>query len=68
MGNAGAREEYALTASDKVTTVLLIYTVKSGKSICNDRGKKIYQKNKISIIMMSVTTSAYNATSSSSSH
>jgi hypothetical protein len=51
MGNAGAREEYALTASDKVTTVLLIYTVKSGKSICNDRGKKIYQKNKISIII-----------------
>jgi hypothetical protein len=40
MGNAGAREEYALTASDKVTTVLLIYTVKSGKSICNDREKK----------------------------
>ena len=46
MGNAGAREEYALTASDKVTTVLLIYTVKSGKSICSDRGKKkIYEKN-----------------------
>ena len=44
MGNAGAREEYALTASDKVTAVLLIYTVKSGKSICNDRGKKIYTK------------------------
>ena len=30
MGNAGAREEFSLTASDKVTTVLLIYTVKSG--------------------------------------
>jgi hypothetical protein len=27
MGNAGAREEYALTASYKVTAVLLIYTV-----------------------------------------
>jgi hypothetical protein len=39
-GNAGAREEHALTASYMVTAVLLIYTVKSGKSICNDRGKK----------------------------
>ena len=52
MGNAGAREEFALTASDKVTAVLLIYTVKFGKRICNDRGKKkIYEKNKISIII-----------------
>ena len=50
-GNAGAREEYALTASYKVTAVLLIYTVKSGKSICSDRGKKqMYEKNKIFII------------------
>jgi hypothetical protein len=40
MGNVGAREEFALTASDKVTAVLLIYTVKFGKSICIDRGKK----------------------------
>ena len=37
MGNAGAREEFAHT----VTTVLLIYTFKSGKS---DRGKKKYTK------------------------
>jgi hypothetical protein len=52
IGNAGAREEFALTASDTVTAMLLIYTVKSGKSICNDRGKKkIYEKNKISIII-----------------
>jgi hypothetical protein len=52
MGNAGAREEYALPASYKVTAVLLIYTVKSGKSICSNRGKKqIYEQNKISIII-----------------
>jgi hypothetical protein len=44
MGNAGAREEFALTASDKVTAVLLIYTVKYGKSIGSDRGKKKYTK------------------------
>jgi hypothetical protein len=51
MGNAGTREENALIASDKVTAVLLIYTVKSGKSLSSDRGKKkIYEKNKISII------------------
>ena len=47
MGNVGAREEFALTASDKVTAVLLIYTVKFGKSICSDRGeKKMYEKIK----------------------
>jgi hypothetical protein len=52
MGNAGAREEFALTASDKVTAVLLIYTVKFGKSICSERGKKkMYENNKISIII-----------------
>jgi hypothetical protein len=52
MGNAGDREEYAFTASYKVATVLLIYTVKSGKSICSDRGKKkMYEQNKISIII-----------------
>jgi hypothetical protein len=46
MGNAGAREENALTVSDKVTAVLLIYTVKFDKSTCSDRGKrKIYEKN-----------------------
>jgi hypothetical protein len=50
--NAGARGEYALTASDKVTAVLFIYTVKSGKSMCSDRGKKqMYEKNKIFIII-----------------
>ena len=52
MGNAGAREEYALPASDKVTAVLFIYTVKSGKSMCSDRGKKqMYEQNKIFIII-----------------
>ena len=44
MGNAGTREENALIASDKVTAVLLIYTVKSGKSLSSDRGKKKYMK------------------------
>jgi len=58
MGNAGAREDNALTASDKVTAVLLIYTVKYGKSICSDRGKKkIYEKNKISIIILDIDIS-----------
>ena len=50
--NVGAREEYALPASDKVTAVLLIYTVKFDKSTCSDRGKeKIYEKKIISIII-----------------
>jgi hypothetical protein len=45
MGNVAAREEFAFTASDKVTAVLLIYTVKFGKCICSDRGeKKMYDK------------------------
>jgi hypothetical protein len=49
MGNVGAREVFALTASDKVTAVLLIYTVKFGKSICSDRGKKKNVRKKYNI-------------------
>jgi hypothetical protein len=48
--NAGAGEVFAFPPSKKLPAVLLIYTVKFGKSICNDRGKKkIYEKNKISM-------------------
>jgi hypothetical protein len=36
--NSGARKGYAVPASYKIPVVLLIYTVKSGKSL--DRGKK----------------------------
>jgi hypothetical protein len=38
--NSGAREEYVVPASYKTATVLLIYTVKSGKSLGSDRGNK----------------------------
>jgi len=37
--NSGAREGYAVPASYKIPVVLLIYTVKSGKSLGSDRGK-----------------------------
>jgi hypothetical protein len=38
--DSGAHEAYAVPASYKTPTVLLIYTIKSGKSLGSDRGKK----------------------------
>jgi len=38
--NAPAREWQAVSASYKTPAVLLVYTVKSGKSLGSDRGKK----------------------------
>ena len=38
--NSGAHEWKAVPASYKTPVVLLIYTVKSGKSIVSDRGNK----------------------------
>jgi hypothetical protein len=38
--NLGAREEWAVPASYKTPVVLIIYTVKSGRSLDSDRGKK----------------------------
>jgi hypothetical protein len=40
--NLGAREGKAVPASYKTLAVLLIYTLKSGKNLCNDRGKKTF--------------------------
>jgi len=42
--NPGAREGYAVRVSYKTPAVLLIYTVKSGKSIGSDRGNKHLRK------------------------
>ena len=44
-----AREGHAVPASFKTLTVLLIYTVKSNKSLDSDRGKKPYAKSDRSI-------------------
>ena len=38
--DSGAREGKAVPASYKTLAMLLIYTVKSGKSLGSDRGKK----------------------------
>jgi hypothetical protein len=38
--NSGAHEAYAVPASYKTSGVLLIHTIKSGKSLGSDRGKK----------------------------
>jgi len=38
--NSDVREGYAVPASYKTPRVLIIYTVKSGKSLGSDRGKK----------------------------
>ena len=38
--NSGAREGYVVPASYQTPDVLLIYTIKSGKSLGGDRGKK----------------------------
>jgi hypothetical protein len=38
--NSDSREGWAVPASYKTPVVLLIYTVKSGKSLGSDRGKK----------------------------
>jgi hypothetical protein len=42
--NSGAREGRAVPTSYKTPAVLLIYTVKSGKCLGSDRGKKTYTK------------------------
>jgi len=38
--NTDAREWYALSASYKTPSVMLIYVVESDKSLVGDRGKK----------------------------
>jgi hypothetical protein len=52
MGNVGAREEFALTASDKVTACYSYIQSSSVKvfAVIEER-KKMYEKNIISIII-----------------
>jgi hypothetical protein len=40
MVNSDPCEEYVVPASNKTPAVLLIYTIKSGKTLGSDKGKK----------------------------